>query len=1030
MKTVRTHTLPAVRMLLLLLLAILSCTESFAQPVNDLCSGAITLTSSTSCITTAGTVVNASLSSGTPAGCGGTAKYDVWYRFVAQTTNPTVTISAAGSNFVNPRVQVFSGTCAGLTSVACNTNAVTTSGLTVGNTYYIRVFSLTNPIPSSNGGFNICVTDPPPPANDNCTGAAVLTSGAGCTNTAGTLTLATASATPAGCGNTASADVWYSYTATTAYPSITLSYGAAGNVNFKAATPAMQFFSGSCAALTPIGCINGSASNTSIVYSPGGLGLTVGNTYYIRVFTNTSTGPITAGNWGFNICITNPAAAAPAVDYGKGYINVTKGSSGGTIEPGDVLEIRATFVVSANTAYYCSFTDNIPANTSYVPNTLRVLTNEGKVYQQYTDAADADAARIVAGAITMNIGNGGTAATGGTIRNTNRPTNFGSTCIMVASYRVTVNAVSFGTIINLGGGAVSYRNQPLSAATVISFPAVNAEVYKNYGICANLVGSNGILSEFGGTFGSGNTKDRTASGKVPANYTYTPFATGNPADYKYGISNNTSANNGANYSINPSDPAAANRVFSVWDITGDHTGAASATAGNLPADVNGGQSGGYMVVINAAYRTDTAFLDTVKNLCPNTYYEYSAWFRNVCRMCGSDSIGISSSAAGYIPTGPGDSSGVHPNLTFNINGYDYYSTGDILYTGQWIKKGFTYLTGPAQTQMIISIRNNAPGGGGNDWAIDDIGVATCTPNLVLNPSTPTINICYGDGRSLAADVKSYFDNYTEYTWEKSTDSGLTWVSTGFNGTGTPLYNGTEYVYTAVGPSFIADSSAHRNLYRLRVASTASNIADPLCSFADIRTVQVLVHNCMWLLSTDITAISGQLKNNLSTIRWQTSNETAGTFYEIEKSLDGSRFTSIGHVSSSPLSENASYSYNDPEALFSAAYYRIKINEGSSFRYSKMVLLSPGKLQFAITHLVNPFTNTLQCDLVLPGQGDIKLTLYDNYGRAVKSLVQPQAARGINAVKMTDLNSLSNGIYTLTAEWQHESISRQVIKINH
>lgn len=1030
MKPFFAHTLSGVKMLLMLLVVLLWGKMSFAQPANDLCSSAISITSSVTCVNTAGTVVNASLSAGTPAGCGGTAKYDVWYRFVAQTTSPTVTISGAGANFVNPRVQVFSGTCAALTSVACNTNAVATSGLTVGNTYYIRVFSLTNPIPASNGGFNICVTDPPPPANDNCAGATALTSGASCTNTAGTLTLATSSATAAACGNTSSADVWYSYTATTAYPTITLSYGAATHANFKAATPSMQFFSGSCAALTPIGCINGSVSNSSVVYSPGGLGLTIGTTYYIRVFTNTNTGPITASNWGFNICITNPSASSPTVDYSKGYINVTKGSSGGTIEPGDVLEIRATFVVSANTAYFCSFTDNIPVNTTYIANTLRVLTNEGKIYQQYTDAADADAARITAGAITMNFGNGGTSATGGTIRNTNRPTNFGSTCIMVASYRVTVNAVPFGTIINLGGGAISYRGQPLAAATTISFPVVNAEVYKNYGICANLVGSNGIQSEFGGTFGAGNTKDRAASGKVPANYVYTTFSTGNPADYKYGISNNTSANNGANYSINPSDPVAANRVFSVWDITGDHTGAASVTAGNPPADVNAGQSGGYMVVINAAYRTDTAFLDTVKNLCPNTYYEYSAWFRNICRTCGSDSIGIGSSAAGYIPTGPGDSSGVHPNLTFNINGYDYYSTGDILYTGQWIKKGFTYLTGPAQTQMIISIRNNAPGGGGNDWAIDDIGVATCTPNLVLNPSTPTVNVCYGDGRSLAADVKSYFDNYTEYIWEKSTDSGASWVSTGYGGSGTPVYNGAEYVYTAVGPSFIGDSSTNRNLYRLRVASTAANIADPACSFSDIRTVQVFVHNCMWLLKTDITSISGQLKNNFSTIYWRTENETDNTSYEIEKSLDGSSFNSIGGIGSNAVNGIGAYSYNDPEALYSAAYYRVKIKEANGFKYSAPVLLNPGRLQFAIKNLVNPFAATLQFDVVLPGQGDIKVTLSDNYGRAVKTLMQQQAVRGINSIRMTDLSSLSNGLYTLTTEWQQESISKQVVKIHH
>ena len=32
-------------------------------------------------------------------------------------------------------------------------------------------------------------------------------------------------------------------------------------------------------------------------------------------------------------------------DLGKSYINVTKGVNGGTVETGDVLEIRASFVV-------------------------------------------------------------------------------------------------------------------------------------------------------------------------------------------------------------------------------------------------------------------------------------------------------------------------------------------------------------------------------------------------------------------------------------------------------------------------------------------------------------------------------------------------------------------------------------------------------------------------------------------------------------------------------------------------------------
>jgi hypothetical protein len=41
---------------------------------------------------------------------------------VAQTTNPTITVNigASGSNISLPKIQLFSGSCAGLTSISCS----------------------------------------------------------------------------------------------------------------------------------------------------------------------------------------------------------------------------------------------------------------------------------------------------------------------------------------------------------------------------------------------------------------------------------------------------------------------------------------------------------------------------------------------------------------------------------------------------------------------------------------------------------------------------------------------------------------------------------------------------------------------------------------------------------------------------------------------------------------------------------------------------------------------------------------------
>jgi len=125
------------------------------------------------------------------------------------------------------------------------------------------------------------------------------------------------------------------------------------------------------------------------------------------------------------------------VDYGKSYINITKGNTGGTIEVGDTLEFRSTFVLRCTSgcpAYVdsCAYYDTLKAGTLYIPNTLAVLTNEGKVYKSFTDIAGDDCGRIVGGNIQINLGYNtadmpATAFRRGRIRNTHKPSYFGST---------------------------------------------------------------------------------------------------------------------------------------------------------------------------------------------------------------------------------------------------------------------------------------------------------------------------------------------------------------------------------------------------------------------------------------------------------------------------------------------------------------------------------------------------------------------------------------------------------------------------
>ncbi len=743
----------------------------------------------------------------------------------------------------------------------------------------------------------------------------------------------------------------------------------------------------------------------------------------------------------------NLALAQLKIDYGKSYLNITKGATGGTIEPGDILEVRATFVVGGGIANdyvdSCAYFDFIPANTTYVPGTLAILTNEGLVYKTFTDISGDDAGSITGTNVRINLGfksaPTATATRRGRITHTDKPSFFGATCIMVATFRIKVTG-AYGSQVNLGGGAISYY--PFGGSiTSITFPTDSVMIFKNLGICPNS-SNNTISSEFGGTFGSGKAKNRTPSSSISNNYTYNVFGPNTPNDYYYNISNNTSTG-AAGYTTSNAwakpDPNIAgftysHRVFGVWDIIGDHTGAINPLLGNPATDtVNG--TGGYMAVINSSYKPGITFLDTINNLCPNTYYQYSAWFRNICSLCACDSNGKGPGNAGYIPTGPGDSSGVHPNLTFNVNGYDYYTTGDMPYTGQWIQKGFTYLTGPTQTSMIIYVRNNAPGGGGNDWALDDISVASCVPSISLTPNKPD-TLCRGSDDTVRFKVSAFFNNYTQWVLQKSTDNGATWTSPGIdtlgqapNGIATPVFNPVTNLYEYLVTRYYRLNNVDTTVtYRLIVASTAGNLLNSGCSFITSTPKIVRTANCNIILPTQIS-VKGDLQNgNLARIQWTSVDETGTVVYVVERSSDGgANFLSLATIQGTANpGMGASYIYNDMIPVNGDTYYRIEIMDHEYHNYSQIILLSNNQIALNLSGLVNPFNHLISFNMTVPDDNNIQICLFDSYGRKIinKRLM---TYKGMNHVELNVPVTLQTGMYVLQVFYREQMITKEIIK---
>ena len=204
---------------------------------------------------------------------------------------------------------------------------------------------------------------------------------------------------------------------------------------------------------------------------------------------------------------------------------------------------------------------------------------------------------------------------------------------------------------------------------------------------------------------------------------------------------------------------------------------------------NGPEPNGYMMVVNASYQPGLFYQKAVE-VCELTTYEFSI-----------DVINLFKSA---FP------SAIKPNLSFLIDGVEVCETGNIPSDEQWHTSRFSFTTAAGQTSLILSLRNNAPGGNGNDLAIDNISFRACGPGISL---PDTVFFCPGTLVTLSPSFFNFPYSNPTYQWQMWGDSS--WVN--LSGAESPVL---ELPQAMAGQQF-----------RLLVASAAGNLELPNCRVA-------------------------------------------------------------------------------------------------------------------------------------------------------------------------------------------------------
>lgn len=140
------------------------------------------------------------------------------------------------------------------------------------------------------------------------------------------------------------------------------------------------------------------------------------------------------------------------------------------------------------------------------------------------------------------------------------------------------------------------------------------------------------------------------------------------------------------------------------------------------------------------------------------------------------------------------------------------------------------------------------------------------------------------------------------------------------------------------------------------------------------------------------------------LSWKTASETNSSHFDVERSADGNRFTSIGRVTAAGFqSLPSTYSFTDAQPLAGTNYYRLKqVDRDAAFSYSKTVAVN---MKASIRLAPNPARDKLV--VTLSNSNYLSLRIIDASGKIVWQ------QQGIpNRTVTIDVQRLPRGRYVL------------------
>ncbi|MBC7936350.1 MAG: T9SS type A sorting domain-containing protein [Rhizobacter sp.] len=171
-----------------------------------------------------------------------------------------------------------------------------------------------------------------------------------------------------------------------------------------------------------------------------------------------------------------------------------------------------------------------------------------------------------------------------------------------------------------------------------------------------------------------------------------------------------------------------------------------------------------------------------------------------------------------------------------------------------------------------------------------------------------------------------------------------------------------------------------------------------------------------VLPVNLVLFNGSYNNGIAKLYWQTVNEDYGDKFEIERSANGSQYSSIATIAGGGNTNNQ---YELADTITSALlYYRLKIiSLSGNIFYSDVIVFNNNTAGNTIRLLQNPVGDNIKLQVVAEKAGNLQMTMVDLSGK-LQLQKQLNVTAGINQLNIPIQSGLAKGLYILKLDGEN------------